>query len=311
MATNRTNRELLALANSFIPKLNTAKDDKHKGNCGYLAVVGGSEEYTGAPYFAAITGLRVGCDLAHIICPSQASLVIKTQSPDIIVHPWFDNPNCPEMFSLWIDRFNVVIMGPGMGRLSSSEDMMLKLYEISNSKQKPLIIDADGLFFVSKYPEKFRNYSSDLILTPNAMEFSRIAQKILNKPILPKLTPDEDILKEIQQWFGEKTIIFHKGQTDYICGAQLIKGGEPGSPRRCGGQGDLLAGAIGTFFIWAQKTNQEEKNNSICNKLLACYAASTLIRKCSNIAYNINRRGMIASDMVPCVPEAFRELFET
>ena len=33
---------------------------------------------------------------------------------------------------------------------------------------------------------------------------------------------------------------------------------EKGSPRRCGGQGDILAGAIGVFFAWATQT---EKRN--------------------------------------------------
>ena len=34
----------------------------------------------------------------------------------------------------------------------------------------------------------------------------------------------------------------------------------PGSPRRCGGQGDLLSGSMGLFAAWA-KFAQEENTN--------------------------------------------------
>lgn len=44
--------------NERIPKLETTL---HKGQCGRVAVVGGSEEYTGAPYFAAITAYTLVC----------------------------------------------------------------------------------------------------------------------------------------------------------------------------------------------------------------------------------------------------------
>lgn len=48
-------------ANERIPKLDTTL---HKGQCGRIAVVGGSEEYTGAPYFAAITAYT----LVRLLC---------------------------------------------------------------------------------------------------------------------------------------------------------------------------------------------------------------------------------------------------
>ena len=59
----------------------------HKGQAGRVGVVGGSAEYTGAPYFAALSALRTGCDLAHVFCVPQAAPVIKAYSPDLIVHP--------------------------------------------------------------------------------------------------------------------------------------------------------------------------------------------------------------------------------
>lgn len=39
------------------------KPHQYKGNSGKLVVIGGSPEYTGAPYYTGISALRSGCDL--------------------------------------------------------------------------------------------------------------------------------------------------------------------------------------------------------------------------------------------------------
>ena len=60
-----------------------------KGQNGRIAIVGGSFEFTGAPYYSAISSLKVGGDLAHIFCSQFSSAAIKTYSPEIIAHPVF------------------------------------------------------------------------------------------------------------------------------------------------------------------------------------------------------------------------------
>jgi ATP-dependent NAD(P)H-hydrate dehydratase len=67
-----------------IPPLSYAT---HKGSAGRIGVVGGSLEYTGAPYFAAISAMKAGGDLGHVFCPEAAAPVIKSYSPELIVHP--------------------------------------------------------------------------------------------------------------------------------------------------------------------------------------------------------------------------------
>ena len=42
--------------------------DAYKGQAGKIAVIGGCKEYTGAPYFAAFSALKVGADLSHVFC---------------------------------------------------------------------------------------------------------------------------------------------------------------------------------------------------------------------------------------------------
>jgi len=75
---------------AFVPALSP---NMHKGAHGKLGVVGGSLEYTGAPYFAAISAMRTGVDLAHVICTRDAAIPIKSYSPDLIVHPLLPQDN--------------------------------------------------------------------------------------------------------------------------------------------------------------------------------------------------------------------------
>ena len=68
--------QLRKLASKLPPRLGvrwpstSGRDDEEgehrardKGDAGRIAVVGGSEEYTGSPYFAAMTALRCGACL--------------------------------------------------------------------------------------------------------------------------------------------------------------------------------------------------------------------------------------------------------
>lgn len=76
---------LTVLTKVFPPLLPTSR----KGDNGRIAVIGGSLEFTGAPFYSAISSLKVGGDLAHIFCSKSASLAIKSYSPEVIVHPVF------------------------------------------------------------------------------------------------------------------------------------------------------------------------------------------------------------------------------
>lgn len=97
---NTISKELLILEmKKSIPVLSNSL---RKGESGRIGIIGGSLEYTGAPYFAAIAALRVGCDLVHVFCMKEAAPVIKSYSPELIVHPLLDSPNALEAISEWL-----------------------------------------------------------------------------------------------------------------------------------------------------------------------------------------------------------------
>lgn len=59
----------------------------HKGSSGRIGVLGGSKKYTGAPFYASMASLKVGADLAYCFCAEEASIPIKSYSPELMVVP--------------------------------------------------------------------------------------------------------------------------------------------------------------------------------------------------------------------------------
>ena len=101
-----------ALVRKLLPKL---EKTMHKGASGKVGVVGGSKDYTGAPYYAATASLRAGADMSHVFCMDEAALPLKCYSPEMIVHPFLGKDGSD--LKLWLKTtFTAVVIGPGLGK---------------------------------------------------------------------------------------------------------------------------------------------------------------------------------------------------
>lgn len=104
---------LRQLVCSVIPSLS---ESSHKGQSGRIGVIGGSREYTGAPYFSAISSLKTGADLSYVFCTNDAATVIKSYSPELIVYPVLDSRDGLEEIISHLPRLHALVIGPGLGR---------------------------------------------------------------------------------------------------------------------------------------------------------------------------------------------------
>lgn len=290
--------QLLEQARSIIPILSK---DLHKGQYGRIGVIGGSIEYTGAPYFAAISALKIGADLVHIFCPKQAGSVIKSYSPELIVHPVLDEPDGIVQIEKWLPNLHSLVIGSGLGREPYLLELLMKIINMCKDFRKPIIFDADALFFINNNIELIENYPN-CILTPNRIEFQRLFGTD-NDAI------DENI-KSILNILGDGITILEKGSIDrfyYDKNHKMIElnnGG--GSGRRCGGQGDLLAGAMAIFYLWAIR--QESKITDPA--LIASFASCLLTKKCNEYAFKLKGRSMTVTDMIEQIHYVFSDIFE-
>lgn len=285
---------LLSFCRQLAPPLT---EGKHKGEAGRIGVIGGSLEYTGAPYFSGISALKVGADLVHIFSKTDAAKVIKSYSPELIVHPLLDNAETVKNALEWLQRLHVIVIGPGLGRDPSTFQAVSVLIAECRKQQKPLVIDADGLFLITQQPQLIQDYPATVVLTPNAIEFTRLFG---TANVSPKLL----------EKFGSKCTVVRKGQIDEIFDSSK-KGvcTTAGSGRRCGGQGDLLSGSLAVFLCWALNQNAGQIDNEL-KTIAACYAACKLTRECNARGFKRCGRSMTCSNMIEEIGCVFNDLFE-
>lgn len=288
MLKNKTLKELLQLSKTLIQPLIPSF---HKGQAGKVAVIGGCEDYTGAPFFASHSSALLGADLSHVICEKTAAPVIKLYLPDLMVHPYLfelSNPDIeklisesdfkklsgtsasellnsdqpkldqiieekilPKIVSL-LERIDIVVIGPGFGRDVLMLKTLVKLIEQIKVLNKPIILDADALYLVSIKPQIIQGYSK-AILTPNVVEFTRLTKAVSIDHKLDEENLDKLINTSIQlsEKLGGVTVI-RKGRQELIVkNDQYLINDITGSLRRVGGQGDTLTGAIATYTNWA------------------------------------------------------------
>ena len=303
-------QKLMGVVKSFVPIMSNSM---YKGQCGRIGVLGGCQEYTGAPYFAAISALKVGADLSHVFCTEGAAPVIKSYSPELIVHPLLDRSSGVAEISEWLPRIHALVIGPGLGRDPKLFDNVKGVIRKASELKIPLVIDADGIHILSTDLEIIKG-NKKAILTPNFIECSRLFEKVfaekLSKAKLEKSIPALAVaLDGVTIVCKGKEDIISNGQTTVLCANE-------GSVRRCGGQGDLLSGSMGTFAYWAHLAVNTEKREKVFMAeelgptIASAYGACFLTRECNRIAFTKHKRSMTTSDMITCISQVFQQHFE-
>ncbi|KAL0060883.1 hypothetical protein AAF712_012347 [Marasmius tenuissimus] len=283
----------------------------HKGQSGRVGVLGGALDYTGAPFFAAISALRFGADLSHVICSPTAASAIKSYSPDLIVHPILAENSSPEdeLKSL-LNRLHVLIIGPGLGREPYMQRFASVALSIAKDQNMFLVLDADGLFLLNKDPSLLKGYAR-AVVTPNVVEFKRLSEK------LGVDEKDTDSAIKVSEALGGVTVL-QKGKEDVIAthtksAQDIVKVDVEGGLKRCGGQGDILSGTVGTLMAWGKcyEDGAFGDHQIPVSKMpfLSAIGASMVTRTASRRAFYKEGRGVVTEDMLPEVGKAFAEVF--
>ncbi|CAG8952159.1 hypothetical protein HYFRA_00000898 [Hymenoscyphus fraxineus] len=314
----------------------------HKGQMGRIAVIGGSEDYTGAPYFSAIASAKLGADMvftplplhrpitsanlsftlqSHVICEPQAAQVIKTYSPNLMVHPLMrqsthatganDHEMAAKSIIDMLPRLHVLVIGPGLGRDKMMQDTCAMVIEAARKKSMPIVLDADGLNLAQTRPELVQGYR-ECVLTPNVVEFGRLCK---SKGIDPSKLENGVAAEKLAVAFGGVTIV-QKGKDDYISnGDKTYVSDIEGGLKRSGGQGDTLTGSLGTFLCWRKAYldklwDHEGDLDDVETLALAAFGGSAITRESSRLAFAKKGRSLQASDLTEEVHVAFLNLLD-
>lgn len=273
---------------SVLKLLPDRKAESHKGDYGKILLICGSKGYTGAAALAAMGALRSGSGLVYLSVPESVYSILASKLWESIVIPLPDHDghiavNAINFISQILPNIDAVLIGPGLGRSSETEDVVrFVLTEFSG----PVVLDADGINAMINHKDILRGRKYPTIITPHEGEFTRFGGLLQNGRLfgaveLAKQTGSIVVLK------GHETVITD-GTSCYINTT-----GNPGMA--VGGSGDVLAGIIVSLI--GQGLNPLDA--AACGVWL--HGASGDI-----CADEIGQYGMLPTDMLEVLPRLMK-----
>lgn len=264
----------------------------HKGTYGYVTVIGGSVEYSGAAKLANISmcALRTGCGVCRLAVPESIAHAVMPYLLESTLCPMkcdgeniiFDEASVKNAIS------SVRCVSFGMGMKTGKEQENILSYILENYEGR-LIIDADGINTLAKIgSDVLKKTKASVILTPHVKEFSRLCgescEDILNDPV--------KYAKAYAVKYG--VILLLKGTSTVITDGVTVYISDTGtSGMATAGSGDVLSGILTGIMGFA---NDDE--------LLKAIASGAYINgACGELAEEKNTSyGMTASDTASFIP---------
>eukprot|EP00465_Bigelowiella_longifila_P014213 CAMPEP_0185270876 /NCGR_PEP_ID=MMETSP1359-20130426/43357_1 /TAXON_ID=552665 /ORGANISM="Bigelowiella longifila, Strain CCMP242" /LENGTH=302 /DNA_ID=CAMNT_0027862619 /DNA_START=347 /DNA_END=1255 /DNA_ORIENTATION=+ len=282
----------------------------HKGQGGRIAVVGGSEDYTGAPYYAGMAALKTGAELLYMFASAEASPALKVYSPELMVTPFYRTSECTgtdawvsrtaSTIAKRIQRFHAIVIGPGLGRNKHLVPVVRNILHEAARAKIPTVLDADGVWAVCQDPQML-SQAGMVVLTPNKVEFEKLYKSVMlaDRKLDGNLKADvESLCRKLNN-----VVIIRKGPSDIISdGIVSLECVEKGAPKRSGGIGDVLSGVTATCIAWAQmKSSLSNKQDSKASQKIfvhAAHCACSIVRKAWEITFSDCGRGSCVPDLL-------------
>lgn len=271
--------------------LPSTDSDMHKGTAGHVLIIGGSPGLTGAPHLAALGALRSGAGLVTVAAPGRLIDAIQGNYPDIMTFALGDSqawtPDMAHAIIEFVDRFDAIVIGPGMGRDQATVDF-LKAFIAQCPPH--VILDADGLFGLSQFPDLLETLPDTAILTPHPGEMARLLNSTTTVIQNDRLAAAKTLADRTQATImlkGAGTLVAHRSD---ICISPFA---EPNLAT--GGSGDVLAGLLASL--------KAQGLNTMTAACLGVYwhgLTGRLLRD------NYPARGNLASDIANTLPVAIR-----
>lgn len=217
--------------------------DVHKGDCGRILVIAGSRGMTGAAVMASEAALRAGAGIVTLAAAKSLNSIFAAKLTEVMTEPLPENENglldenSLEAALRTAADFDVVLIGPGMGREPETAAFIRSFCE---TVSKPLIIDADALYAYRGHGDELRSLKCVPILTPHLGEMAGllgVSVADLRKDILGAT------VRAAAEW--NSVIVLKSECTVVVCPAGSIWVTSKGnSGMATAGAGDVLAGTI-------------------------------------------------------------------
>ncbi len=221
----------------------------HKGSFGTLCVIGGAQEYPGAPGFTAEAAYRIGTGLVRVAIPGEIQGILANRLPEAV---WTLLPGegggiaasaAATLLPPGLGRTTAVVLGPGMGSQPGTAEFVRRLFNPATQPwpEVPLVVDADGLRHLAKLPDWPRLLPARSILTPHPGEMSALTGLSIADIALDRI----GTARRYARLWGQ--IVILKGAFSVIAhpdGRVAILAAATAALAKAG-TGDVLAGLIG------------------------------------------------------------------
>lgn len=261
----------------------------HKGDRGRVVIVGGMPEMSGAVRLTARAAFAAGAGLVHMAAPEATLTTLRLAEPDVQTVVQEFSGSLAEDTRALVERSDVVIIGPGLGRDGSRASLVAEVLGAARAA----VVDADALVALKDRREDLATLASarPIVLTPHVGEFRT-------------LFPANAGELETSPWEAAEgaanasgATVLLKGVPTVVCspdGARVtVAAGNPGLAT--GGSGDVLSGVIGALM--AQGLGGTEA---------ASVAAQAHGEAADQAARRVTARAMRPMDVVSALPEIWR-----
>ncbi|MBR2927043.1 MAG: NAD(P)H-hydrate dehydratase [Clostridia bacterium] len=270
----------------------------HKGNYGYVSVMGGCIVYSGAVKLANMScaALRAGAGVSQLIVPRALATAVLPYllESTLALIPDEDGKMIFSKPELDASLARQAALAVGMGWGNSMENTEILRYILQNYAFS-LVIDADGLNALSTMKDAdrmLRESHCQTVLTPHVKELERISQ-----------IPVEEILKDpvraVTQYASRTgSCVLLKGACTLISDGKVCYFVNRGcAGMATAGSGDVLSGVLAGMLGYLPPTPK----TIAAGAFLTGYAGELAQKECTEV-------GMLSSDTVKKLPNALRKL---
>ncbi|MCH8204966.1 MAG: NAD(P)H-hydrate dehydratase [Candidatus Hydrogenedentes bacterium] len=283
------------IARSLLPE---RPPDGHKGTFGHLYAIAGSRGFTGAAKMVGEGACRSGVGLVTLGVPEPlgdvvASDLLETMTMLLPATP--DESIAASAIAPALDFAEdkeAVALGPGLSQHPETQQFVL---EFIQKCTVPLVVDADGLNALSENISVLGAALADRVLTPHPGEMARLCGTTSAKVQQAR----EGSARDFAESHGCTVVL--KGHRTVVAGAdgRVFVNTNGNSGMATGGTGDILTGLLGGLMAQGME--------GMDAALLAVYVHG-LAGDLAAEAWT--ERGMVASDLIGEIPEAWRILEE-
>lgn len=280
----------------------------HKGTFGTLLIIGGSQNYTGAPGFSAEAAYRIGTGLVQVALPASVHPIVAAQVPEAT---WLLLPDqdgaaasgAEDQILAALQRATAILIGPGLGNQPATAEFVQRLMMNIKGLQPtnpttglpiPFIVDADGLRLIARMQNWPDFLPAQSVLTPHPGEMSALTGLSVNEIVDSRV----EIARKFATLWGH--IVVLKGAFTVVAlpNGQVSVLAAATATLAKAGTGDVLAGLIGGLIAQGIPPYQAAQS-AVWIHAKAGLRAGELFQQTASV---------LARDVVSAIPEILARL---